>query len=181
MGGLRLVRLLFVLDLTVQEGTDQSGHRQSGCDAKAEARHGSAAKNPSHKQETGALLKIRCCDKARGVSISFMGSVSDEQRWRSAKDPQPFGLGSGVRLAPLLLSHSPESFRGCSFVPSRGRGTSHPPELSAPLPIYEMGSYQLHDSLKLSAERARVALPARARVLDARWHSIFRRVEGKDR
>ncbi|MFL6515748.1 MAG: hypothetical protein ACJ8M1_12070 [Chthoniobacterales bacterium] len=38
----RFVRRAFVVDLPVQAGTDQSDHGQSGRDAKAEARHGSA-------------------------------------------------------------------------------------------------------------------------------------------
>jgi hypothetical protein len=38
----RFVRRVFLSDLAVQYRTDQSEYGQSGCDAKAEARHGSA-------------------------------------------------------------------------------------------------------------------------------------------
>jgi len=42
------------------------------------------------------------------------GSLTDEQRRCSAKDPQPSGLRSGGRLAALLLSH--RALRLCFFV-----------------------------------------------------------------
>ena len=50
---------------------------------------------------------------ARSKNILY-GSLSDEQRSRSVKDTQPFGLDSGKRLAALLLSH--RAHRLCSLV-----------------------------------------------------------------
>jgi len=44
------------------------------------------------------------------------GSLTDEQRRRSVKDPQPCGLTSGVPLAALLLRHPESAGRLCSFV-----------------------------------------------------------------
>src|ERR1043166_10343702 len=63
---------------------------------------------------------------ARRKNILY-GSVTDEQRRRSGKDRQPFGLSSGGRLAALLLSH--RTLRLCSFVaalPAALQSLAHP-------------------------------------------------------
>ena len=56
------------------------------------------------------------------------GSLTDEQRRCSGKDPQPCGLSSGEPLAALLLSQS------ALAMPSSSRLASRPPELSALIP-----------------------------------------------
>jgi hypothetical protein len=56
------------------------------------------------------------------------GSLTDEQRRRSAKDRQPSGLSSDGSLAALLLSP-----RTRGYAPS-SRLASNPPDLSALIP-----------------------------------------------
>ena len=71
---------------------------------------------------------------ARSENILY-GSLNDEQRRCSAKDPQPFGLSSGGLLA--ALTPQSQNARLCSFVAScqpPARNSAHP------VPIYEMGS-----------------------------------------
>ena len=84
--------------------------------------------------ETGALPEIWCCGKARGERISFMDLYATSNAAAAPKIEQPHGLSSGERLAVLLLSH-----RTLGYAPSSPLA-SRPPELSAPVPNYEMGS-----------------------------------------
>jgi len=65
---------------------------------------------------------------ARRENILY-GSLTDEQRRCSGKDPQPSGLSSGDLLAALLLSH-----RAAFGYASSSRLASRPPELSAHIP-----------------------------------------------
>jgi len=62
-------------------------------------------------------------------------SLTDEQRWRSAKDRQPFGLSRAGPLAALLLSHRAlVAMLLRRALPEARHDSTHP------FPIYEMGS-----------------------------------------
>src|SRR5438552_2133329 len=78
---------------------------------------------------------------ARSENI-LHGSLSDEQRRRSGKDPQPFGLSSGGPAAALLLSR-----RTQKAMLLRRALPAAPPELSAPIAYlgdrFERGSAPL--------------------------------------
>jgi hypothetical protein len=75
---------------------------------------------------------------ARRENILY-GSLTDEQRRCSAKYSQPSGLIPGEQLAALLLSHRTQGYASSS------RLTSCPPELSALILYYEMGSKQFYE------------------------------------
>jgi len=83
--------------------------------------------NPCHKQGTGALVEIWAAGR-RDRGVILHGSLTDEQRHCTAKDPQPRGLSSGARLAALLFGYRAPSL--CSL----SRLASRPPVLSALIP-----------------------------------------------
>ena len=72
---------------------------------------------------------------ARRKNILY-GSSTDEQRSSNGKDRQPGGLFSGGRLTALLLSSRPV---GTAIFRS-SRLASRPPENSALIPYFDMGS-----------------------------------------
>ena len=84
-------------------------------------------------------------------------SSTDEQRRSRLEELPPFGLSNGGPLAALLLSH--RALRLCSFVAwirlrSPQALASGPPLLSAPLPIYEMGSNTDRTQKGVATERS---------------------------
>jgi len=89
---------------------------------------------------------------ARRENILY-GSLTNEQRRSSGKDPQPCGLSSGEPLAALLLSHrAPLAMLLRRALPAARQNLAHS------FPIYEMGSKPASGQQRCQSSRTRAKL-----------------------